>query len=180
MIDDLVKSVLILMLLTIPFAFALERLLVGATNIYKQMAWILVFFVGTFLLLFLTHPAFALSQAPLIIFIAFIIIVLSLVVIYVVMNRFKSELLALQGLDTSSHRMNSENSVVLAAILIGVSSMRNRPTKTFLTILTVILLTFTIISFASFDSTGSVRPTYFGDSSGEVRIESFLPRCRPR
>lgn len=174
MIDDLVKSVLILMLLTIPFAFALERLLVGATNIYKQMAWILVFFVGTFLLLFLTHPAFALSQAPLIIFIAFIIIVLSLVVIYVVMNRFKSELLALQGLDTSSHRMNSENSVVLAAILIGVSSMRNRPTKTFLTILTVILLTFTIISFASFDSTGSVRPTYFGDSSGEVRIESFL------
>ncbi len=175
MIDDLVKSVLILMLLTIPFAFAMERLLIGATNIYKQMGWILVFFTGTFLLLFFTHPAFALSQAPLIIFIAFIIIVLSLIVIYIVMNRFKSELMVLQGLDTSAHRVNSENSVVLAAIMIGVSSMRNRPTKTFLTILTVVLLTFTIISFASFDSTGSVRPTYFGDSSGEVRIESFLP-----
>ncbi len=176
MINDLVKSVLILLILTIPFAFALERLLIGSTNIYKQMMWILIFFVGTFLLLYFTHPAFALSQAPLIIFIAFFIIVMSVIVIYIVMNRFKSELLAMQGMDTSAHRVNSENSMLLAAILIGVSSMRNRPVKTFLTILTVILLTFTIISFASFGSTEYVRPVYMGDGSGEVRIESFLPQ----
>ncbi len=176
MINDLVKSVLILLILTIPFAFALERLLVGSTNIYKQMMWILIFFIGTFLLLYFTHPAFALSQAPLIIFIAFFIIVMSVIVIYIVMNRFKSELLAMQGMDTSAHRVNSENSMLLAAILIGVSSMRNRPVKTFLTILTVILLTFTIISFASFGSTEYVRPVYMGDGSGEVRIESFLPQ----
>lgn len=175
-IDDLVKSVLILLILTIPFAFALERLLIGSTNIYKQMGWILIFFVATFLLLYFTHPAFALSQAPLIIFIAFFIIVMSVVVIYIVMNRFKSELMALQGMDTSAHRVSSENSMVLAAILIGVSSMRNRPVKTFLTILTIMLLTFTIISFASFDSTEYVRPVYMGDASGEVRIESFLPQ----
>lgn len=109
-----------------------------------------------------------------IIFIAFFIIVMSIVVIYIMMARFKQELMAMQGLDTSAHRVNSENSMVLAAIMIGVSSMRNRPVKTFLTILTVILLTFTIISFASFDSTGYVRPTYIGDGSGEVRIECFL------
>ncbi len=176
MINDLVQSVLILLILTIPFAFALERLLIGSTNIYKQMMWILIFFIGTFLLLYFTHPAFALSQAPLIIFIAFFIIVMSVIVIYIVMNRFKGELLAMQGMDTSAHRVNSENSMLLAAILIGVSSMRNRPVKTFLTILTVILLTFTIISFASFGSTEYVRPVYMGDGSGEVRIESFLPQ----
>lgn len=175
-INDLVKSVLILLILTIPFAFALERLLIGATNIYKQLGWVLFFFVATFALLYFTHPAFALSQAPLIIFIAFFIIVMSLVVIYILMNRFKSEILALQGLDTSAHRVNTENSMLLAAILIGVSSMRNRPIKTFLTILTVVLLSFTIISFASFDSTEYVRPVYMGDGSGEVRIESFLPQ----
>jgi len=175
-INDMVKSVLILLILTIPFSFAMERLLIGATNIYKQLGWTLIMFVATFLLLYFTHPAFALSQAPLIIFIAFFIIVMSVVVIYIVMNRFKGEIMALQGLDTSAHRVNSENSMLLAAIIIGVSSMRNRPVKTFLTILTVILLTFTIISFASFESTEYVRPVYMGDASGEVRIESFLPQ----
>ncbi len=175
-INDLVQSVLILLILTIPFAFALERLIIGATSIYKQMMWILIFFIGTFVLLYFTHPAFALSQTPIIIFIAFFIIVMSVVVIYIVMNRFKSELMVLQGLDTSAHRVNSGNSMFLAAIMIGVSSMRNRPVKTFLTILTVVLLTFTIISFASFSSTEKVRPVYMGDGSGEVRIESFLPQ----
>ncbi len=176
LIEDLVKSVLILLILTIPFSFALERLLIGATNIYKQMAWILVFFIGTFLMLYFTHPAFAMSQSPMIIFIAFFIIVMSVMVIYIVMSRFKSELLAMKGMDTSAHRVNSENSMLLAAIMIGVSSMRNRPVKTFLTILTVVLLTFTIISFASFDSTTYVRPVYMGSGSGEQRIESFLPQ----
>ena len=176
LIEDLVKSVLILLILTIPFSFALERLLIGATNIYKQMAWILVFFLATFLMLYFTHPAFAMSQSPMIIFIAFFIIVMSVMVIYIVMSRFKSELLAMQGMDTSAHRVNSENSMLLAAIMIGVSSMRNRPVKTFLTILTVVLLTFTIISFASFDSTKYVRPVYMGSGSGEQRIESFLPQ----
>ena len=176
LINDLVKSVLILLILTIPFSFALERLLIGATSIYKQMAWILVFFIGTFLMLYFTHPAFAMSQSPMIIFIAFFIIVMSVMVIYIVMSRFKSELLAMQGMDTSAHRVNSENSMLLAAIMIGVSSMRNRPVKTLLTILTVVLLTFTIISFASFDSTTYVRPVYMGSGSGEQRIESFLPQ----
>lgn len=176
MINDLVQSVLILLILTIPFAFALERLIIGSTNIYKQMAWVLIFFIMTFLLLYFTHPAFALSQAPMIIFIAFFIIVMSVIVIYIVMNRFKAELAALQGMDTASHRVNTQNSMLLAAIIIGVSSMRNRPVKTFLTILTVILLTFTIISFASFESTDSVTANYMGDGSGEPRIESFLPQ----
>lgn len=172
-IDDMIHSVIILLIMTIPFAFVLERLLVGCTNIYRQLAWGFVFFIGTFLGLYFTHPAFSLAQTPMIIFIAFFIIMMSAVVIYIVMNRFKSELMAFQGLDTSAHRVSSENNMVLAAVLIGVSSMRNRPVKTFLTILTVVLLTFTIISFASFESTGMVKPTYMGDSSGEPRIESF-------
>jgi len=45
MINDLVSSVLVLLILTIPFAFALERLIIGATNVYKQLAWVMVFFV---------------------------------------------------------------------------------------------------------------------------------------
>jgi len=175
LIDDMVSGVLILLLLCIPFSFALERLVLGYTNIYKQLGGFAGFFLATFLVLYMLHPAFAVAQAPLIIFIAFIIILLSVAVIHIVMGRFKSELMALQGLDTSAHRVTSENSTVLAAILIGVSSMRNRPLKTFLTILTVILLTFTIISFASFNNETGVKKTYLGSGEGESRIEAFQP-----
>lgn len=174
-IDDMVTGVLILLLLCIPFCFAMERLILGCTSVYRQLLGFAVFFLGTFLILYWLHPAFAIAQAPLIIFIAFIIIILSAVVIYIVMTRFKSELMALQGLDTSAHRISSENSTVLAAILIGVSSMRNRPLKTFLTILTVILLTFTIISFASFNTEARVVKSYLGTGEGETRIEAFQP-----
>lgn len=174
-IDDMVTGVLVLLLLCIPFCFAMERLLLGCTSVYRQLMGFGTFFIGTFLVLYWLHPAFAIAQAPLIIFIAFIIIILSAVVIYIVMTRFKSELMALQGLDTSAHRISSENSTVLAAILIGVSSMRNRPLKTFLTILTVVLLTFTIISFASFNSETGVTKTYLGTGEGETRIEVFQP-----
>ncbi len=173
MINDMIRSVLILLIMTIPFSFVLERLLIGATNVYRQMFGVFVCFLLTFIALYFTHPAFKLTDTSVIIFIAFFIIVMSAVVIYIVMNRFKSELMVLQGMDTSAHRVSSENSMVLAAILIGVSSMRNRPVKTFLTILTVVLLTFTIISFASFESTGKVRQTYIGDGSRENRIETF-------
>jgi ABC-type antimicrobial peptide transport system permease subunit len=175
LIDDMVSGVLILLLLCIPFSFALERLVLGYANIYRQLAGFAGFFLATFVVLYLLHPAFAVAQAPLIIFIAFIIIILSVAVIHIVMGRFKSELMALQGLDTSAHRVTSENSTVLAAILIGVSSMRNRPLKTFLTILTVILLTFTIISFASFNNETGVKKTYLGSGEGESRIEAFQP-----
>ncbi len=173
-IDDMIKSVLILLVLTLPFAFAMERLLVCSASIYRQLGATFLFALGTFLLLYFTHPAFTLSQTPIVIFIAFFIILMSLSVIHIVMGRFQSEVAALQGVNTSAHRIQSSGGTFLAALIVGVSGMRNRPVKMFLTIMTVLLLTFTIISFASFDSSGAVRKVYFSDSSSEDRIEVFL------
>ncbi len=173
-IDDMIRSVLILLILTIPFAFAMERLFVCSSSIYRQIGSSFLFALGTFGVLYFTHPAFMLSQTPVVIFIAFFIILMSLSVIHIVMSRFQSEVQTMQSLNTSAHRIQSNNSTFFAALLVGVSGMRNRPVKTFLTIMTVVLLTFTIISFASFDQNASVRKVYFGDNSSEDRIEVFL------
>lgn len=173
-VSDMIHSVLILLILTVPFAFALERLLVCSTNIYRQLGGVLLFALATFGILYFTHPAFMLSQTPMVIFIAFFIILMSLSVIRIVMERFKNEVQAMQSLNTSAHRTNRSDGTFWAALLVGVSGMRNRPVKTFLTVMTVVLLTYTIISFASFDNTGAVRKVYFGDSSSEDRIELFL------
>jgi hypothetical protein len=173
--NDLLKAVVVLLILSIPFAFAVERLVLGAVSIYRQILGFSAIFVGTFLILYFTHPAFALADAPIIIFLAFIIILLSSFVISVVMGKFKHELMAMQGLSQRSHSAGSGNSTTFAAVIIGIAGMRNRPLKTFLTTVTVTLLTFTILVFASFQSGSAVVESYLGRSRGVDRIEVHQP-----
>ncbi|MFU8780983.1 MAG: hypothetical protein ACNA71_08160, partial [Kiritimatiellia bacterium] len=176
-LNDIVNAVLILLLLAIPFAFALERLLIGSTTIYKRVLGFACFFVATFLILYLTHPAFAISATPIIIFLGFAIVMLSSLVIIVIMNKFEHELKVLQGAASTVHAADvSRMSTILAAMNMGISTMRRRPLRTALTAVTIILLTFTILAFASFGvRVGIVRlflnpgPTYSGVLVRDVR-----------
>jgi hypothetical protein len=169
--NDMVRAVVLLLLLTLPFAFIMERLFISATSIYHQVIGFVAFFLGSFILLYMVHPAFQVASSPLIIFLAFVIILLSGLVIGIVMSKFKKELRAMQGLSTSAHGVASDSSTGMAAVLIGISGMRNRPLKTFLTGLTVILLTFAIVVFASFTPSTGVTREYNGKGDGPTRIE---------
>lgn len=168
--DDLVAAVLILLALCIPFAFALERLLIGSTTIYKQVIWFALFFLTTFVILYLSHPAFAVAQTPIIIFLGFTVVVLSSLVIFIIMQKFETELKAMQGMTNTVHVADiSRFNTVMAAMSMGISTMRRRPLRTALTAITIVLLTFTILVFASFDTQrGIVRlfaapsPSYTG------------------
>lgn len=161
MLDDLVKAVLILLALAVPFAFALERLLIGSTSIYKQIMWFVGFFVATFLLLYFTHPAFEISKAPIIIFLGFALVVLSVLVIFIIMQKFEVELKVLQGMTTTVHLADvSRFGTIMAAMGMGISTMRRRPLRTALTAITVVLLTFTILGFASFGTHTDVVKLY--------------------
>ena len=176
--EDLVEAVVVLLLLNIPFAFAMERLVFGFPSIYKQIMGFVGFFLATFAILYATHPAFALASAPVVIFLAFVIILLGAITTAIMMGKIKEEIRKLQGLASTVHGVESESSTTLSAILIGIAGMRNRPLKTFLTCATVVLLTFTILVFASFSSQLGVVETYLGRGSGDNRIElhrlSFL------
>ncbi|HUT24374.1 MAG TPA: FtsX-like permease family protein [Sumerlaeia bacterium] len=158
-LDDLVHAVLVLLALAVPFAFVLERLLIGAANIYRQVAWFVCFFTITFLVLFFSHPAFAIAKTPIVIFLGFAVLVLSSLVILVIMRRFESELKVLQGMASTVHTADvSRINTVIAAMSMGISTMRRRPLRTALTATTIILLTFTILCFASFGPrTGIIR-----------------------
>ncbi len=169
--DDLVKAVIVLLLLNIPFAFAMERLIFGFTTIYKQVMGFIGIFLATFMILFVTHPAFSLASSPIVIFLAFTIIMLGGITIKIVMGKIKQEIKAIQGLSSTVHGMETETNTALAAVIIGISGMRNRPLKTLLTTTTVILLTFTILVFASFTSELGIVETYLGKGQDEDRIE---------
>jgi len=170
-LNDLVRAVLVLLGLCVPFAFALERLLVGAANVYRQIGWFAAFFTLTFLTLFLTHPAFAISQTPTIIFLGFAVVVLASLVIVIIMRRFEVELKVLQGLTTTVHAADvSRFSTVMAAMAMGISTMRRRPLRTALTAITIIILTFTILCFASFDTQTGIVKLFVGASPGYTGV----------
>jgi hypothetical protein len=63
---------------------------------------------------------------------------------------------------------------LLAAVGMGMSTMRRRRTRTTLTAVTVVMLTFTILSFASFSRTVGVRATYEGPASEQTRAKILL------
>ncbi len=151
MLDDLVFAVLILLGLSVPFAFAVERVVVGAATVYRQICWFGFFFAVTFMILYLSHPAFAIANTPIIIFLGFAILVMSAMVIFIIMRKFEYELKALQGMTATVHAADvSSVSTFLAAMQMGISTMRRRPLRTALTAITIVLLTFTILCFASF------------------------------
>jgi len=161
----------ILLLLIVPFAFVLERLLIGATIIYRQIAGFAVFFIITFAVLYSVHPAFDIAGTPIIIFLAFVIIIASSYVILVIMQRFRTEIMHIQGLETSLHQADvSRFNTTVAAVALGISTMRRRPLRTALTSITIILLTFTILCFSSFNKELGVVKTYKGQLCSDRSI----------
>lgn len=173
--DDLVHAIVLLLLLAIPFAFALERLILGATSIYGRIAGFGVAFIATFGLLYWLHPGFAIASTPTIIFLAFAIVLLSSLVIYIVVRKFKTELRAMQGQAHGVHGLEvSRMGTLLAAVGMGMSTMRRRKMRTTLTAITVVILTFTILSFASFSRVVGVRATYEGPPNERTRSRLLL------
>lgn len=174
--DDLVAAVLILLALCIPFAFALERLLIGASLIYKQVSWFTTFFLITFVILYFSHPAFAVAQTPIIIFLGFAVVLLSCLVIFIIMQKFEVELKALQGMTSTVHVADiSRFNTVMAAMSMGISTMRRRPLRTALTAITIVLLTFTILCFASFDTQRGVVRLFSAPSPGYTGVLYYPP-----
>ncbi|MHC4981638.1 MAG: ABC transporter permease [Planctomycetota bacterium] len=164
--DDLVRAVVLLLLMAIPFAYALERLLIGSPYIYRQIGWFALFFILTFAVLYFVNPAFSIASTPIIILLAFTIILLSILVIFIMVRKLQTEIKKMQGLATTVHSADvSRLGTMMAAVNMGISTMRRRPLRTFLTATTVLLLTFTTVTFASFGSSWGVRQTYVGPMS---------------
>ena len=176
--NDLVTAVVLLLLLAMPFAYALERLLIGTPHIYRQIGWFAVFFLATFALLFTVNPAFKIASTPIIIFLAFAIILLSSLVIFILVRKLQTEVRKMQGLSATVHSADvSRLSTMMAAVNMGISTMRRRPLRTLLTAITVVLLTFTILTFASFGSSWGIWPSYQGAMTGSRLTSSCGTRC---
>jgi hypothetical protein len=171
--NDMVVAVTILLLLAIPFAFALQSLVMWTHSIYRRLAWFAAFFAATFAVLYSVHPAFSFATTPIIILLAFVILVMSAGVIWIIGDKFTYEIKKMQGLAVAAHTFDrSLFGNVGAAVSLAISIMRRRPVRTALTVVTVIFLTFTILSFVSFQTEKGVNrySVGIGDQSSRLLV----------
>ncbi|MEO6906932.1 MAG: FtsX-like permease family protein [Abditibacteriaceae bacterium] len=161
--QDILKGILFYLALLLPFSFFLERLFCGFTDVRKQIMGTSVAFIIAFFSIRFVNPGFELALTPFIILLAFIILALTLVVTLFLSSKFESEIKRLkQGVHFADV---GRLSAISAALGLGIANMRRRPTRTALTCITLILLTFTVLSFTSVTASISNFARPYGDAS---------------
>ncbi|MEN6304135.1 MAG: M28 family peptidase [Armatimonadia bacterium] len=147
---DVVKGVLFYLAMLLPFAYFGERLLISSRTVVGMIVGTLVVFLVVFFALAMVHPAFTLTANPPIILLAFIIMALAVMVISIVTMKFNEQLKAMKQARGGVHEADvGRLSAAAAAFSLGIANMRRRKLRTGLTATTLILLTFTVLSFTS-------------------------------
>lgn len=146
--SGVVQGVLFLLAALIPFAHFAERLLLGFADLRRQVLGYFAFFLAGFVALRYLHPAFELSISPLIILLGFVILVLGILVTALGMARLNRELQELSGKRRGRVSVK-RGGMVLTSVAVGLAHMRRRPWRTGLTCATLVLLTFSVLSFTS-------------------------------
>ncbi len=148
--SDVVNGVVFYLFLIIPFSYFMERLLFGNRSLTRQLGVAGGIFLAAFILLRVIHPAFEIVTNPTMIFVGFVMGALSLIVMMFILGKFETSLRQLKAQQSGLHEVDIRRmSVALAAFNLGVSNMRRRKARTLLTTLTLVVMTFIVLSFTS-------------------------------
>ncbi len=170
-INNMIHGILFYLALLLPLAYCLERLLIASETIKKRLGWIGGIFAGSFAVLALVHPAFRFTMTPLLVLLAFVILALVVMVSVLLVGRMDRMLLQRKEGTSGRHSEQIQRgSIAVRAIDLGMSNIRRRPQRGFLTGLTVVMVTFILLSFTSMTPTISIsrlkhpegRATYRG------------------
>ncbi|HUV39132.1 MAG TPA: M28 family peptidase, partial [Planctomycetota bacterium] len=90
--NDIVKGFMFYCVLLLPFAFFCERLFFGFTDIRKQLFGFAGFFLAIFAVMAFVHPVFRITDAPYVILLAFVILVLAMSVLFIIIAKFNEQM----------------------------------------------------------------------------------------
>ncbi|HOK55702.1 MAG TPA: M28 family peptidase [bacterium] len=151
--NDVIKGIIFYFILLLPFAYFCERLFFSFSKIEKRIAGIFGIFLAIYWIMRYVHPAFKLTNAPEVILLSFIVLTLSGVVISLIASKFEEQMQRIKK-ETSKVYQTDVGRITASATAfsLGVANMKRRKTRTALTSITLILLTFTVLSFTSIKS----------------------------
>jgi len=167
-----VQGALFLLAMLIPFAHFAERLVFGFADLRRQVVGYFGLFFVSFLVLSRLHPAFQLSISPFVILLGFIILTLGLLVTAIGISRLNRELQEMASGRRGRISMQRSGAIG-ASISVGLAHMRRRPLRTGMTCATLVLLTFSVLSFTSIRS--ALRTNWI-DVSAEAAYDGVLVR----
>jgi len=152
--SDVVQGVLFYLFLMIPFSYFVERLFFSFPDLRSQLVAVLCIFVTIFVIFSQIHPAFDITANPGIVLIAFVMLALSLLVTSLIWGKFEEEMQNFSQSTQGVHKVDAgKGSIAMAAFSLGIANMRRRKARTVLTCVTLILLTFVVLSFTSIVNT---------------------------
>ncbi|NTV42462.1 MAG: hypothetical protein HGA63_04095, partial [Syntrophobacteraceae bacterium] len=163
---DVLAGVMFFIALFVPFAYCMERYLFAFRGIYQQLTAFFIILLMTIFTIRALHPAFQLTYSPMVVIIAFFIVGLSLSVSWIIFMRFEEEMA--QAESRSAHLKTPEASKWQsfgAGFTIGVSNLNRRKLRTGLTCLTLIILTFTVMSFTNVKSLHKTMRTLIAENT---------------
>jgi hypothetical protein len=176
---EAVFSVVLLMALLLPAGAFAEKLLLGGKGIIARLIGTTGFFALGVVLLNFLHPAFRISVSPFIVVIAFAMILMSSIVLGLCYQRFN--VLVRRARAAGGEVESDEISLIDSlgtALALGVSNLKKRKSRTFLTAFTVTALTFSIVTFVSVKGTDSllVRPLDLDRDVEGQTVEPLAPK----
>jgi len=150
MVNNMIHGVLLYLFLLLPLAYCVERLLVASQTIPRRIMWIGALFAGSFGVLALVHPAFRFTLTPFLVLLAFVIVALVTTVGALLLGRVDALLHARKQAVGGRHdEQYRRGGVAVRALDLGMSNIRRRPQRGFLTGLAVVIVTFILLSFTS-------------------------------
>jgi ABC-type antimicrobial peptide transport system permease subunit len=151
--NDVIKGIIFYFIILLPFAYFCESLFFGFTKIEKRIAGVFTIFLLIYWIMRYIHPGFKLTNAPEVILLSFIVLSLSWIVISLISSKFEEEMQKMKK-EISKIYLTDVGRIKATGIAfsLGVANMKKRKMRTTLTSITLILLTFTVLSFTSVKS----------------------------
>lgn len=152
--SDAVIGILFYLALVVPFAFVMEKLLIGHPDIRHQLIYQFLIFIMYFFILRAVHPAYSLVRSSTMILLGFITFSLAAAVVVFLSARFSSGFADLhRRFQRRAEAIDvSRAGAAATAFMLGINNMRKRPMRTAMTVGTLVLVTFVMICFASVSS----------------------------
>ncbi len=175
LINNMLHGVLFYLALLLPLSYCLERLLIASVTLKKRIIWMAGIFSFCFIALAIIHPAFRFTMSPLLVLLAFTILSLVVTVSVLIISKMDSVLLEQKRATTGRHEEQYRRAgVLIRAFDLGISNIRRRPQRGFLTGLSVVMVMFILLSFTSLVPVVSIsRLTH---PRGEPVYEGLLAR----
>ncbi|MEM2703344.1 MAG: M28 family peptidase, partial [Candidatus Bathyarchaeia archaeon] len=173
--DDAIYVIPIFAFLIVPFAFFFDRIAFNTSG-YKKAITLVCSYAIALIPLIIFHPGFSLAANPIMILIGSIILVLSLPIIVLFINRAISMLKDLRLKTFGAHELKREKmSLLINALSYGIGHYKRRKFRASLMLLSLMLIEFSLVSFMSLAPLETIIPIEVPLSAEGIR-EGILVR----